>query len=66
MVFWNYFIRLFIEEYIVISMACLIKLYALDLTNYFEGFNSIFSIALLVIILGVPILVWRFLYKKHE
>ena len=66
MVFWNYFIRLFIEEYIVISMACMIKLFVLDLSNYFEGLSSIFSIMLLIIIIGVPIFVWRFLYKKHK
>ena len=65
-IFWNYYIRLFIEEYIVISMACMIKLFALDISNYFERFSSIFTVLLLIVVLGFPVFVWRFLYKRHE
>ena len=64
-IFWNHFIRLFIEEYIILSMVCLIKIYALDFTNYFESISSVFAIFLLTVVLVFPLFVWRFLYNRH-
>ena len=64
--FWNQFIRLFIEEYLVISMAALIKLHALDFSNLFEFCSSIFAIILMLVILVFPVFTWKFLYKHHR
>ena len=65
-IFWNHFIRLFIEEYIIIAMAGIIKLFAFDLSNYFEIISSIFAVLIVMIVVITPIIVWRFLYKKHD
>ena len=58
--------RLYIEEYIAISIAGLLKLYALDFDNWFETVSSIFGIILILSAVVAPIIIWRVLYTKHE
>ena len=65
-VYWNHFLRLFAEEYIVISLACMIKMNAFDLSNYYECFNSVFALLLLLFTVIFPLSVSRFLWKKHS
>ena len=59
-------LRYGLEEYITISIAALIKLYALDFSSWFECLSSIFAIALIIVIVIVPFIIWKFLYKNHE
>ena len=33
---WNFYIRMFIEEYLFVTIACTIKLYVLNFTTTFE------------------------------
>ena len=53
------------EEYIVIALACLIKIYAFDVSTYYECISSLFAFSLLVITLVFPILAAKFLWAKH-
>ena len=34
---WNFYLRMFLEEYLVIAIACIIKLYVIDFTTTFES-----------------------------
>ena len=63
--FWNGFIRLFNEEYMTITLACMIKAYTLDFSNYYEAFLS--AIALLGMVLSIvfPLIVTKFLWRLH-
>ena len=65
-VFWNHFVRLFLEEYIIICLACLIKLTALDTSTPYEIFSSCYAIGLLIMVVTFPIFVTWFLHKKHS
>jgi len=64
--YWNLYIRLGIEEYQVISIACLIKLYALDFINVFESFVSIVGISGIVLVVLAPLIVWRYMYRQWD
>ena len=63
---WGAFIRFFIEEYIAISIAGLLKMFSIDFTNWFEIMSSIYGIIALIIVIVAPFIVWRVLYRKHE
>ena len=63
--FWNGFIRLFNEEYITITLACMIKAYTLDFSNYYEAFLSAISIFGMVLAIVFPLLVTKFLWRLH-
>ena len=62
-VFWNHFIRLYIQEYIVICLSCLIKLYAFDLSNFYEILNSILALILFMMTVVVPLIAILFLLR---
>ena len=62
---WNAAFRLFNEEFITISLACLVKLYTLDFTNLYEAFISLFAILVLISTILTPILVTKWLWKMH-
>lgn len=64
--YWNMYIRLGIEEYQVISIACLIKLYALDFINIFESFSSIFGILGMALVIAAPLIIWRYMYRQWD
>ena len=64
--YWNTFIRLFIEEYQVIAIASLIKLYAIDFTNVFESIISIIGILLIASTITVPFYTWHYLFKQSS
>ena len=66
MVFWNHLIRFFTEEYIMITIACMIKLYAWDLSNTFEDISSIFAVLLLAMTIAFPIIATYFMWKQHS
>ena len=66
MIFWNHFHRLLAEEYIVIALACTIKMYAFDVSNYYETICSIFALLVLISTLSYPVIISRFLYKKFD
>ena len=66
LIYWNAFIRLFIEEYQVIVIACLIRMYAVDFSTAFEGFSTIFGVIGMVIVLMCPIAVWKFLFGHFK
>ena len=59
-------IRFGLEEYITITIVVLIKLYALDFSNWFESVSSIFALIAASFIALVPIMIWIFLYKNHD
>ena len=65
-VFWNHFIRLYIQEYIVICLSCLIKLYAFDLSNFYEILNSILALILFMMTVVVPLIAILFLLRQHK
>lgn len=66
MIYWNHFIRFFNEEYITITLACLIKLFAIDFSNFYEGFCSLFALSMFLTTLIFPILATKFLWKVHK
>ena len=57
--YWNLYIRLGIEEFQVISIGCLIKLYALDFSNVFESLFSIVGILGMALVILAPLVVWH-------
>ena len=63
--YWNYYIRLLLECSIAISLACMVKMYALDFSNVFEGLSSLFAITMLLITIIFPIIATRCLWKLH-
>ena len=65
-VVWNAIIRYWLEDYITISIASLIKLYALDFTNWYESIMSSSALASIVAVGATPFIIWIFLYKKFE
>ena len=54
------------EEYMVICLACLIKLYAFDISNFYEILSSVFACLLFVLTLAFPLVVIGFLLKKYR
>ena len=60
--FYSWFIRIFVEMYIMIILACLIKIYAIDFTNAFESLSSIFGITLLLSTIALAISATVFLW----
>ena len=64
--FNSWFIRILEEEYITITLGCLIKIYAIDFTNAYEGVSSTFAIVLLLTTIAFPISVTIFLWKIHK
>ena len=62
---WNAAFRLFNEEFITISLASLIKVYAFDLSNFFESFSSFFALLLLTSTILTPFFVTKWLWKMH-
>ena len=65
-IFWNTILRFWLEEFLTISIANLIKLYALDFTNWYEFLMSASSIASMIMIIATPYIIYRFLKKNHE
>ena len=63
---WNSYIRLFIEEYLIITIAALIKMYALDFSTTFEAVSSCLAIVLMVTTILSPFVVRGFLYARFN
>ena len=62
---WNACMRLFNEEYLTLSLACMIKVAALDFSNWYEAFSSVFAILLLLVAIVSPFVVTKWLWKMH-
>ena len=63
---WNYPFRLLNEEYITISLACMIKANALDYSTVYESVSSSFALLLLALTLLTPFIVTRWLWRIHS
>ena len=63
---WNAAIRMMQEEYITISLACMVKVYAYDFSNFYEGISSAFAACLLFVLLSFPFLITRWLWRIHK
>ena len=62
MLVYNSFIRLFNEEFITITLACMIKLYALNFSNWYESLSSAFAIVVIIFAIEFPIAATKFLW----
>ena len=62
---WNAAIRMMSEEYITVSLACMIKVYAYNFSNFYEAFSSTFAMCMLLALAMFPFLVTRWLWKLH-
>ena len=60
------YFRFSLEEYLTISIVVLIKLYALDFSNWFEVLSSVFAMLLGIAVILAPFWIWYFLYKHHK
>jgi hypothetical protein len=66
LIFWNMFLRLFIEGYLEFSITSLMNLYNMRWDSKSDAFSSIFSILIFVWIFFFPILVWVLLWKNFN
>ena len=62
---WNFYLRMFIEEYLFIVIACIIKLNALDITNVFESVSSVFAVVMILFAFVFPLVIRRFLNSRY-
>ena len=63
---WNFYIRMYIEEYLFVTIACIIKLYVLDFTTVFESVSSVFAIVMAFTAIFFPLLTVRFLRNSYD
>ena len=61
--FYGVAIRYILENYIMLSIAYAIKMYALSIDSISETLTSAFSIAVVLMLLAMPLLTRAFLYK---
>ena len=62
----NFFIRYLLENYLVLIIAYMLKMYSLDFDNTSAIAMSTLSIIVFLILIACPILVWMFLYKEFN
>ena len=63
-IFWNTILRLFFEEYLVLSITTLLKLKTLSFSGIYQSFSSSFAIVTFsVVLLAIPA-VWYGLFKN--
>ena len=55
-IFHNMLIRFLTEEYLTLTLACLIKVYATDFSNFYEGGNTVFAYSILILTVLFPII----------
>ena len=65
-IFWNMFLRLFLEGYIEFSISSLMNLYNIRWDSKSDTFSSIFSIIIFAWIIFFPFLVWILLWKNFN
>ena len=65
-IFHNMLIRFFTEEYITLTLACLIKVYATDFSNFYEGGNTVFAYCILILTVLFPMIASVKLWKLHK
>ena len=54
------------EEYLTICIVLLLKLCAIDFTNWFESTSSLFALMMVTLAISLPIWIWKFLSKHHQ
>ena len=64
--FWNFVIRSTLEKYLEMSLLLMIKMYAINLENWFEVTGSMFSIVVLTLMTLFNLLVPIFLHCKRS
>ena len=62
---WNFYLRMFLEEYLVVAIACIIKLYVLNFTTVFESVSTLFAVIMVSAAIAFPLLLIRFLYRSY-
>ena len=63
---WTYFLRLFIESYLDLSISNGLRVMDLVFVNWFEIMTSVISIILEVSIIAFPIIITIVLYRKYK
>ena len=63
---WTYFLRLFIESYLDLSISNGLRVMDLVFVNWFEIMTSVISIIIEVSIIAFPIIITIVLYRKYE
>lgn len=66
LIFWNMFLRMFLEGYIQYSITSLINLYKTKWVTRSDIFSSIFSIIIFTWIFCFPFLIWILLWKNFD
>ena len=56
---------MYIEEYLFVTIACIIKLYVLNFTTVFESVSSVFSVIMILTAILFPLLTGRFLNNSY-
>ena len=65
-IFWGVFIRYLLENFISLSVAYTLKMYALDFSSTSASFTSIYSMIVVILLLASPCIVSHFLFKKFD
>ena len=63
---WTYFLRLFIESYLDLSISNGLRVMDLVFVNWFEIMTSVISLIVEVSIIAFPIIITIVLYRKFE
>jgi hypothetical protein len=65
-IFWNMFLRMFLEGYTEYSITSLMNIYKLTWDSGSDIFSSTFSIVIFIWIFLLPFLVWHVVWKKKD
>ena len=62
----NFVIRYMLEHYLVLVIAFMLATYSLDFSSNYLSLQSYFYIAVFLMIIACPFLIWKFLYRKFD
>ena len=62
---WSGPLRIMKESYLIVIIPALINIYVLRFTSFGEAVNSILCITFIVLMIGIPITIYRFMKKKR-
>ena len=65
-IWMNMILRYMLEHYLLMVIAYMLKMTDLNFTNKMEGAMSTFSIALFLVIIAMPFIIWRFIYASFD
>ena len=66
LVFWNMFLRMFLEGYMEYAITSLMNIYKLKWDTRSETFSSVFSLVIFIWIFLFPMLVWFLLTRNFS